>query len=203
MVDTLKLFVSAANDLPHERELIGQIITELPVTLGWQINLSQIGKHTSKDELILDADFHLIIIGEDIRAPIGYEWYLSRNAGHQAEFLIKNNIPRTIAGRDFVKNLSQYPFVYQYKSLAEFRKLALTKIGEHIKNNASYYEIQSNELHNISKFFEDIEVTEPNLLDNVTAKDSIILTRERFTPKNGILIDAPRNDHHANETNPG
>jgi hypothetical protein len=194
MVDTLKLFISASNDLFDERELVGHILTEIPVTIGWQINLTPTGMNTGNTQLILDADFHLVIFGEDIRAPVGYEWHISRSMGRVPPFLIKKDIPRTIAGGDFLKKIAGYPHLLEYNTLAEFRKHLLTQIGQHILDQSDYFNLQTLEFENISKFLEDIEDVEPNLLDNVTGKDSIILTRERFIPKNGVLIQSPDDD---------
>lgn len=190
MVNTFKLFISAASDLPDERELVGHLVTEIPVTLGWQLNLTPMGKNAENKDLILDADYHLIIFGEDIRAPIGYEWHISRSAGRTPLFIIKTNIPRTIAGGDFLRRISHYPSK-KYTSLAEFRKLVLTKIAQHIIKYADLFEIKSLELKNVSNFIDELEDVEPNLLDNVTGEDSIILTRERFMPKNGVLLQSP------------
>lgn len=194
MVDTIQLYISAANDLISERELIGQIVTELPVTLGWQISFSPVGKNSDMEKSIIEADLHLFVFGEDIRAPIGYEWHLSRRMGRKPPFIIKENIPRTIAGRDFLKRISSYPKLLSYNTLAEFRKLVLTQIGRHIMKHAEHYAIKALEFENISKFIEDLEEIEPNILDNVTGEDSIILTRERFMPKNGVLIQTLDDD---------
>jgi len=194
MVDTLKLFISAANDLPDERELIGQIVTEIPASLGWQINLTQMGKKGESKELILDSDIHFLIFGEDIRAPVGYEFYVSRRMGKYPPILIKKDIPRTIAGGDFVKNLSGYPHIHKYASLAEFRKIMLTQIGQSMIEQAEHFKLKSLELENLSTYVKELEEIEPNLLDNVTGEDSIILTRERFMPKNGILLKSPDDD---------
>jgi len=191
VVDTLKLFISAAGDLPEERELIGHIVTELPATHGWQINLSPLGKNLENKDQILEADHHFIIFGEDIRAPIGYEWHISRTIGRQPPLFIKQNIPRTIAGGDFLKGIYNYPFQIPYTSLAEFRKLVLRNIGKHLIKYAHKFDLKKMEIENITNFIEQLEDIEPNLIDNVTGEDSIILTRERFTPKNGVLIQPP------------
>lgn len=203
MVDTLKLFISAANDLPDERELIGQIVTEIPASLGWQINLTPIGKYTGKKDLLLDADYHLIIFGEDIRAPVGYEWHISRTTGRKPPFFIKNNIPRTISGGEFLKRLSKYPSQFSYSSLAELRRLVLTNIGQYIITWAEHFQIKSLEFEQITNFIEGLEDVEPNILDNVTGDDSIILTRERFMPKNGVLIQLPDDDQSSPDSHLG
>lgn len=194
MVNIVKLYVSAANDLPNERELIGQIVTEIPVTLGWQINHTPLRNKLLDEKLIIDADLHLIIFGADIRAPIGYEWHLSRMSGSKPAFIIKENIPRTIAGTDFLKNISDYPKLLTYNSLAEFRKQVLTHVSQHLLRFADFFTIKSEEFERISQFNEDLEEIEPNILDDVTGEDSIILTRKRFLPKDGVLIENPDDD---------
>lgn len=194
MVDTFKLFISAANDLSDERELVGHLVTEIPVTLGWQLNLTPLGKNFESKDLILGADYHLIIFGEDIRAPIGYEWHISRSAGRIPPFFIKANIPRTMAGGDFLKRISRYPSLDTYASLAEFRKLVLTNIGQHLIKYADLFDIKSLEFEKVSNFIDELEDVELDLIDNVTGEDSIILTRERFMPKNGVLLQSPDED---------
>lgn len=194
MVDTVKLYISAANDLLDERELIGHIVTEIPVTLGWQINHTPTGNKIVDEELILDADLHLLIFGEDIRAPIGYEWHLSRTTGRKPPFLIKEHTPRTIAGGDFLKRISSYPQLLHYSTLAEFRNIVLTNIGQHIIKHTDHFALKTLEFEEISKFIEGLEEIEPNILDNVTEEDSIILTRERFLPTDGVLIHVPDDD---------
>lgn len=194
MVNTVKLYVSAANDLPNERELIGHIVTEIPVTLGWQINHTPLGNKLIDEQLIIDADLHLLIFGADIRAPIGYEWHLSRMTGRKPAFFIKENIPRTIAGRDFLKIISNYPKLLNYNSMADFRKQILTHLSLHLIRFADFFTIKSEEFERLSQFNEHLKEIEPNILDDVTGEDSIILTRERFLPKDGVLIQTPDDD---------
>lgn len=190
MVDTFKLFVSAADDLSPEREIIGHLVTEIPVTLGWQINLSPTGKSLDNAQLVMDADFHLIVIGEDIRAPVGYEWQVSRRAGKLPPFFIKQGLKRTMAAADFLKTISNYPKLHDYTLLSNFRTRILNQIGNYIITRADYFELKPAEFENINNFVQDLEDIEPNILDHVTGEDSILLTRERFIPKDGILIQS-------------
>lgn len=191
MVDTFKLFVSAADDLSAEREIIGHLVTEIPVTLGWQINLSPTGKSLDNAQLVMDADFHLIVIGEDIRAPVGYEWHVSRRAGKLPPIFIKQGLQRTLAAADFLKTIYHYPKLHDYTLLSGFRTQVLNQIGNYIIKHADYFELKPAEFENVSNFVQDLEDLEPNILDHVTGKDSILLTRERFIPKDGILIQSP------------
>lgn len=191
MADTLKLYVSAANDLPDEREVIGQMVTEIPVTLGWQINLTPAGKNTFSENTFLHVDYHLLIFGEDIRAPVGYELHLSRRLGRRPPLFVKNNIPRTIAGTEFLRHSASTLDLVFYNSLAEFRMLVLRSIGTFIIGQADHFQLKSQEYENITNFIGSLEEVDTQLLDHVTGEDSIILTRERYFPKDGVLIQPP------------
>ena len=99
MVDSIMRYISAADDLQIERDLLGRSVAELPVTLGWQIFLSPIKEKQLNKDAIREADIHILILGGDIRAPIGYEWYLSCQVGRKPITFLKNGIPRTPAAQ--------------------------------------------------------------------------------------------------------
>jgi hypothetical protein len=69
------LFVSAGPDLEDERELIGRMIAELPVQLGWEIKRTPLpGQPQPADlESVRRCDLFLLLMGEDIVAPVGME----------------------------------------------------------------------------------------------------------------------------------
>lgn len=202
MVDTFHLYISASNDLLDERELVGHLATEIPVTLGWQINFSPSGKDAGSEQNVLDAHFHLVIFGEDIRAPIGYEWHLSRSRGHFPLIVVKDGIARTIAGGDFLKHVSGYPNLLHYASMADFRSIVLTRIGKFLLDKAHYFDLKSTEIEETKMFLEDIGDFEPKLVDKATGEDSIILTRERFMPRNGVLLQSPDEQERSSTIHP-
>ena len=74
------------------------------------------------------------------------------------------------------------------------------QIGQHIIEHADHYAIKGLEYDEISKSIENLEEIEPSMLDNVTGEDSIILTRERFMPKNGVLIESPEDDQSSDNS---
>jgi len=92
MASRLRLFVSAAPDLEAEREVIGQTVAELPVSLGWAI------KRTPKRgeplrpalEAVEACDFYVLLLATDIRAPVGLELYAARRAGKDPLAFLKD-----------------------------------------------------------------------------------------------------------------
>jgi len=194
VVDIFKLYISAANDLQIERDLLSRSVTEIPVTLGWQINLSPIGEKMVDENLIIDADLHILILGMDIRAPIGFEWYISRRMERKPAFFRKTGIPRTLAAGDFVRSLSHYSNWLTFDNLADLRYQALMHIGQTILDQADYFAIQQKENEKLSTFMKDLDdkqLEQPDGVNGSAGENSVILSRERFTPKGGVLIQAP------------
>lgn len=194
MVDIFKLYISAANDLQIERDLLSRSVTEIPVTLGWQINLSPLGEKMVDENIITDADMHILILGTDIRAPIGFEWYLSRSLGRRPVFFRKKGITRTLAASEFVRSFSHYDNWLTFDNLADLRYQALNHIGQSILDQADYYALKHKEYEKLSTFMKDLEDKQLEQFDGVNGgagANSVILSRERFTPKGGVLIQAP------------
>ncbi|HMN27381.1 MAG TPA: hypothetical protein PKE45_04430 [Caldilineaceae bacterium] len=79
MAETLRLFVSATADLEAERALIGRAVAELPIQIGVEIRRTPARGATYEDifELIGNVDRVYFLIGEDITAPSGAEWFLA------------------------------------------------------------------------------------------------------------------------------
>lgn len=194
MVDTFNLYISAADDLKPERDLLSRIVTEIPVTLGWQINFSPYGKKTLVEKFVIEANLHILILGGDIRAPIGYEWHISRNLYRNPKLFIKEGIARTPAAADFQRSLSYIDQWQPFQSLSKFRKVALSYISQYIIDQANFFELRSDENDRLSEFLKNIDEEQPEDVDiarGIVGEDSIILSRERYIPRNGVLIHPP------------
>jgi hypothetical protein len=79
----IRLFVSSSPELQPEREVVGQIVAELPLTLGWQIgHTPQPGEGRSEDlSRTASCDLYVVILGHDFAAPMGAELRQARSAG--------------------------------------------------------------------------------------------------------------------------
>ena len=194
MVDIFNLYISAADDLQSERDLMSRILTEFPITLGWQINFSPLGKKILLEKAVIEANLHMLVLGSDIRAPIGYELHLSRNLNHNTKLFLKNGIARTPAAIDFHRSLSNITKWQTFQSLSELRVAALNYIGQFILDRAKYFDLSLNERDRLSEFLEKIDEAETDEFDlskGVAGENSVILSRERFIPKDGVLIKPP------------
>lgn len=197
MVDTFNLYISAANDLHAERDLLSRIVTEIPVTLGWQINFSPFGKKTLVEEFITDANLHILLLGSDIRAPIGFELHLTRNLRRRPILFLKNGIVRTPAAVDFHRSISNYEKWNTFQDLANLRQLALGIIGQFILDQAEFFALGSDEYDRLSNLLKKLNDSGPEEIEQVqggAGENSVILSRERFIPKDGVLIQPPSID---------
>jgi len=197
VVDTVKFYISAADDIQIERDLLNRIVTEIPVTLGWRIILSPLKGKQIDEGFVESADIHLLVLGTDIRAPIGFEWFLSRRAGKTPILFMKNNVRKTPAATDFVRTLSHHGRWLAYDSLGELRIQSLHRIGNLLLKNADYFDLRPAEMEKLSSFLKDNERIESNqveVLDGGAGDDSVIISPERYIPKDGVLIRARPDD---------
>ncbi len=77
----LTLYISAAQEMEAECEVVGQFLAGLLPSVRWTLHRTPTGRGNQNPDLrvIHESDLHLFIVGTDIVAPIGVEW---REAQH-------------------------------------------------------------------------------------------------------------------------
>lgn len=85
MPRAIHLYVSSSPDLHREREVVGQTVALLPLTLGWQIDHTPLPGEPVSDRLarVAAADLYVLILGPDLSAPMGAELRQALSAGRQ------------------------------------------------------------------------------------------------------------------------
>ena len=103
MPETLRLFVSATNDLDAERGIIATTLASLPAHNKVEIRRTPAGGDIYDNifENIANCDRVFFLMGQDITAPAGQEWYLALDLEREIVPLRKE-IALTPAGRSFV-----------------------------------------------------------------------------------------------------
>jgi hypothetical protein len=196
MVDTLLLYISAAPDLQAERDILGRAVTEIPVTLAWRIVQTPLRGEPPDLQAVAQADLHLLLLGGDIRAPIGLEWQAARRAGHTPAFFLKQNAPRTPAAHAFERYLGEQ-FTWQpYLDSADLRLKALKLLASHIQDRAVYYALSPAELERLRFWRSELDAGKAALVDQApggAGESSVVFSRERYTPSQGVLIQ-PRKE---------
>jgi len=178
MAETLRLFVSATKDLEAERAIIGRAVAELPVKIGIEIRRTPAAGAAYEDiyELIANCDRVYFLMGRDITAPSGAEWFLAWKLERSILPLRLAGLP-TLAGQDFVRLLpsSDWKRFRNGDELARIVTLDLIDLLNHPKNRYG------------------LTVTELELLNLHRQRVSKLRTKEMAEPGGaeggGVLLD--------------
>ena len=136
MAETLRLFVSATNDLEAERAVIGRAVAQLPVQIGIEIRRTPVrgADYETIHELIANCDRVYFLMGQDITAPAGAEWFLAWKLERSILSLRRVSM-RTPAAQDFLNLVSVRWTPFQTSDeLKRLVTLDLIRILQHPKN---------------------------------------------------------------------
>ena len=189
--DQILLYISAAADLEPERDLLARAVTEVPVTLGWRIVQSPGGDEPADLEAVAQADVHLLLLGGDIRAPIGQEWIAARRRGRMPALLLKQGILRTSAGQNFERFIAEQATWQPFRDGAELRRLVLKLLASHLLAGAVTYGLTAADLTSLQAWRSELEEAPAEVgqgARGVAGESGVVLSRERYIPSEGVLI---------------
>jgi hypothetical protein len=192
MAERLRLFVSAAPDLETEREIIGQAVARLPVSLGWTIKRTpNRGEPLAPAlEAIRACDFYVLLLSKDISAPVGLELITARRARKTTLAFLKEETARTPAARVFIRDaqVSWAPF----HSGQELELLIQKALARRILESAETYPISPVEWETLSALVEQPsyqEMAESELTEASGAGGGgVIIAPGRDLPPGGALV---------------
>ncbi len=136
MAETLRIFVSATQDLEEERAVIGQALADLPVDVPAEIRRSPPEGLPYMDlfERIANVDRVYFLLGRDITAPAGAEWDLAVQL-ERSIMALRTPGPRTPAGEAFLQGTPVLWKVFHSRDdLARLVTLDLLEILLHPRN---------------------------------------------------------------------
>ena len=197
MVDILHLYISAASDLVQERESLSHAVAEIPVTLGWRVIQSPAHGEAVDIDAVAQADFHILLLGSDIRAPVGLEWRLARRANRLPVTFLKQEVVRTMAALDYIRYLEEQTTWRKYKDIIDLHRQALHLLAEHILTQAVYYALKPAESEKLTAWVKTLDTpkNETPVLHGGIGESSVVLSPERYIPSEGVLIQVkPKNE---------
>lgn len=198
MADEFVLYTSAAFDLSAERDLISRAVVVIPTSLAWRIHLTPHPGEVPDLEAVARADAFLLLIGGDIRAPVGTELYARRQAGKQAYFLLKKAVQRTPAAQVFVRELENYGLWEPFKDTVDLRKTVFKIITKTILDRAAFFQLSDAEYQELiewrSEIDENVESGEA-LVAGEAGENSVIFSPERFITSGGVLLEDPKREN--------
>jgi hypothetical protein len=205
VVDQLLFYISAAQDLLGEREILARLTIEIPVTLGWKIVQTPIRGEPLDRKMVLNANFHVIILGSDIRAPVGVEWMLARSAPRSPVLFAKSGILRTAAAEDFQRTLAKTAHWIAYKDTDELRLQTARLLADHILGEAIRYALQPDEFEGLRKWrigLDEEQISAGEVIRGGVSEGAIVLSKERYLPSEGVLL-GPANKSQASSEKSG
>lgn len=179
------IYISAAPDLMAERESLARMIAELPVTLVWRVVQSPLGQELLDLEALQTAGLHLLLMGGDIRAPVGHEWHAASRAGRPVTAFLKQGVSRTPAGQAFVRDtrVAWQPFSDPADLSRQVRRL----LAGHLVHHAGRYALSPAEIEQLAIL--QREQSKEETTAEGAGRSAVILSRERFMPSEGIIVD--------------
>jgi hypothetical protein len=107
MPGPIHLFVSSSPELQPEREVVGQTVAQLPLTIGWQIDHTPLPGAPAAEDLVhvASSDLYILILGHDFSAPMGAELRQLRQAGRHP-LAYRKRCTRSPSSQDAVRRLS-------------------------------------------------------------------------------------------------
>ncbi len=193
MADRLFIFVSVGPDLETEREVVGQAIASLPISLGWEIKYTPLRGQRSDPtiEAVANCDFYALLLGADISAPMGSELHAALTTGKRIVALLKEG-PRTAAARFFA---TQSGVAWRrFDDQESLRHLLQKSVVEQILESPEAYRITVADWEALSALSAEVEKETSRGKEEATpwhggaGRDAIIVSPERDLPSEGVPI---------------
>jgi hypothetical protein len=191
MKSQVLLYISAATDLEAERDILGRAVIDIPVDLGWRIAQSPRHSEPLDAKAVVEADIHLLLMGGDIRAPVGLEWITALRAGRRPVLFLKQEIQRTLAALDFIRFVENHASWQPFKSGVDLRHSVQLLLVNYILEQALAFALKPPEIERLHSWRSELEES-PTANDDEarggTGESSLIFSKERYVPSKGILI---------------
>jgi hypothetical protein len=140
---------------------------------------------------VAEAGIHLLLIGSDIRAPVGQEWLAARRAGRWPALYRKDGILRTPAAESFIRFVKAQAAWQGFRCPEDLRRDALLLLAHHIVHRAWYYALSPAELDRLKDWRDQLARRLPDSVDPTSGgagQSGVVLSPERYIPSDGVLI---------------
>lgn len=150
------LFVSSSRELEEEREIIGQVVAELPISRGWEIRHTAHGGEPfeSLREAIERADLYLIILGQDATAPIGLEWEFAHRL-KKPTFAYRKDVSYSPSAQYFIR-VSKIEWRV-FREAEELRKELAKALAQELLDLKNRYGLFPEDVERLIRFLEEHE----------------------------------------------
>lgn len=194
MVDEFVLYISAAGDLELEREVLNRSVAEIPTTLAWRIVDTPLTSAEPDFDTVAAADMHVVLLGSDVRAPVGVEWAIARRSGHLPDLWLKTSVTHTQAAQAFIRELGRFAEWHEYGDVADLRRQVLLHLADRILSRRKHYQLNDDEYGSLTAWRKQLARRKRTEVDQTiggAGNSSFILSAERYMPSDGVLLQPP------------
>lgn len=192
MATQFLLYISAATDMEEEREILARSVIAVPADLTWRIELTPRRNDPMDRQAIAQADLHLMLLGGDIRAPVGMEWMVAQHFGRLPLPFLKAGVNRTMAAEDFRRFVELRTIWLPFTSYADLQSQVLQLLGGRILDRAAEFGLTPDEIEGLLRWKNELRqmpgLAEGDVLGGA-GESSLIFSRERYEPSSGILLE--------------
>lgn len=185
------IYISAASNLMAEREALARMIAELPVTLAWHIVQTPTEAEPIDMESLLAADLYFLVMGADIRAPVGLELHTAQQANRPVIAFLRQGVAYTPAGGVFTRQAR-----LQWRAFADATHLSHQVqriIAEYLIRYAIQYALTPVEVQKLESLSKTNTSKGQTIEGEGAGHSAVLLSRERYTPSEGVIVDDPSN----------
>jgi hypothetical protein len=185
MSKPIALFVSSSPELQVEREIVGQVVATLPLTIGWRIGHTpmpwdMLGSQPAGDDVarVEQCDLYALILGHDFAAPMGVELRQAVARGISPLAFRKKCTPSPSA-QDAIRRLDIEWRVFV--SSAQLRQLFTRDLSQAMLLHATQLGLEVKELEGLSEWARQLEnepEEEPASRHHDAGRSGVILGRE-------------------------
>jgi hypothetical protein len=190
MAETLRLFVSATNDLEGERSVIGRAIARLPVQIGIEIRRTPAVGAAYEDiyELIANCDRVYFLMGQDITAPAGVEWFSAWKL-ERSLLPLRLAVRRTPAALEFMRAMPVKWVTFQHS--ADLAQLIVVDVANLLNHPRNRYGLTLLELERLNLYVQALKQVGANPTAELGGAEGggVLLDIGHREPLQGVPLD--------------
>ena len=184
------IYISATAELMAEREELARMIARLHVDLPWHIVQTPLGGQPFDMTALRAADFFVLLMSGDIRAPVGWELQNAIQSGQRVIGFLKRSVPRTPAGQAFVQQATSKIEWRPFSDAADVSQRMRKLLVRGILQRATIYALGPDDILRLEQL-----LSEPSDSDKIpetgsgTGHSAVLVSRDRPVVNRDLILD--------------
>jgi hypothetical protein len=164
--------------LAPEREIVGRLVADLPIEVGWEIKHTVGPGEDDREALsfVERCDFYLLLLGGDFAAPMGLELRQAQRQGKRV-LAYRKDVPHSPSARQLLRQ-SDMAWT-TFRTLVELKREASRALAEAILDRGERFGLHVNEVQAL------LEITESEEKKKETPAEN---DRRRGAGRGGVIL---------------